>query len=209
MGFVATKPQSDYTPPPVGMHIARCYQLIDLGTQKKTYQGQDKGEARKLRIGWELLGEDKTADGKPFSISKSYFLSLHEKAALRKDLESWRGRPFSADEENAFDVLKLMNVYCMLNVIREVGNDGNEYTKIAAITPLPKGMPKPDGVNAEFVFDLDAPDMSAFEKFSEKTKEIIEASREWRARKVGARTATVATKASGADDPFGDIDAPF
>lgn len=191
------------------MHVARCFSLIDLGTQKKTYQGQDKGEARKIRVGWELLGEDKMDDGKPFAISKSYFLSLHEKAALRKDLESWRGRPFTSDEESMFDVSKLLNVYCMLNVIREQGQDGNEYTKIAAITPLPKGMPKPEGVNPEFVFDLDDPDMDAFSKFSDKTKEIIEASREWKARKGGVRAATTATKTSGADDPFGDMDAPF
>ena len=31
MAFVATKPASNYTPPPAGMHIARCYRLIDLG----------------------------------------------------------------------------------------------------------------------------------------------------------------------------------
>ena len=47
MAFVATKPASNYTPPPAGMHIARCYRLIDLGTQPKSFQGKPTGEARK------------------------------------------------------------------------------------------------------------------------------------------------------------------
>ena len=93
MAFVATKPASNYTPPPAGMHIARCYRLIDLGTQPKSFQGKPTGEARKIMASWELLGEDRMDDGKPFTMSKSWFLSMHEKATLRKDLESWRGRP--------------------------------------------------------------------------------------------------------------------
>ena len=37
-------------------------------------------------------------------------------------------------------------------------------------------------MNENSVFDLDAPDMAMFEKFSEKMKETIQGSREWRAR---------------------------
>ena len=65
---------------------------------------QTTGEARKIMASWELLGEDRMDDGKPFTMSKSWFLSMHEKATLRKDLESWRGRPFSLEEESSFDV---------------------------------------------------------------------------------------------------------
>jgi hypothetical protein len=210
MAFVATKPESNYTPPPAGMHIARCYRLIDLGTQPKSYQGQPKGEARKIMASWELLGEERTPDGKPFTISKSWFLSMHEKASLRKDLESWRGKPFTVDEECSFDVSKLLGAYCLLNVIQEAGTDNNTYTKIKAITPLIKGMPKPDPVNPNFIFDADEPDMEAFEKFSDKMKELIRGCREWRARKAGGKPATTATApaaSSGFDDMDDDI--PF
>jgi hypothetical protein len=34
-------------------------------------------------------------DGKAFSIHKKYTLSSHKKATLRKELEAWRGVPFS------------------------------------------------------------------------------------------------------------------
>lgn len=208
MAFTATKPESNYNPPPAGMHIARCHRLIDLGTQQKTYQGQLKGEARKISVGWELLGDDRMDDGRPFTISKSYFLSLHEKASLRKDLESWRGRPFSPEEEAGFDVSKLIGAYCMLNVIQERGEDGNEYTKISAITPMMKGLQKPDPVNEPFVFDLDNPDMEAFSKFSDKLKEIIGHSREWKARQSGNRPGTTASNPSKGIDGMDD-DVPF
>lgn len=207
MAFVATKPTSNYTPPPQGMHVARCYRLIDLGTQPKSYQGKPTGEARKIMASWELLGEDRMDDGKPFTISKSWFLSMHEKAALRKDLESWRGKSFTTEEENSFDVAKLLGAYCLLNVVEEAGQDGSNYTKIKAITPLIKGMPKPDPVNANFIFDADEPDMAAYEKFSDKMKELISGSREWKARRAGGKAATTATHSSGADDIDGDI--PF
>ncbi len=210
MAFVATKPVSNYTPPPAGMHVARCYRLIDLGTQPKSYQGKPTGEARKIMASWELLGEDRMDDGKPFTISKSWFLSMHEKAALRKDLESWRGKPFTADEEHSFDVAKLLGAYCLLNVVQETGADGNTYTQIKAITPLIKGMPKPDPVNENFIFDADEPDMAAFEKFSDKMKDLINGCREWKARRAGGRPATTATTVhggSGFDDMDDDI--PF
>jgi len=211
MAFIATKPQSNYTPPPAGMHPARCYRLIDLGTQPKSYQGKPTGEARKVMASWELLGEDRMDDGKPFTISKSWFMSLHEKAALRKDLESWRGRPFTVEEEASFDVSKLLGAYCLLNVVQEAGQDGPVYTKISAITPMLKGMPKPEPVNATAIFDADNPDMEMFEKFSDKMKETIRGCREWRARAAGGRVATTAvnpgTKGSGFDDMDDDI--PF
>lgn len=209
MAFTASKPESNYTPPSTGMHIARCYRLIDLGTQQKTFQGQNKGEARKILVGWELLGEDRMDDGRPFQISRSYFLSLHEKAALRKDLESWRGRPFTPEEEAGFDVSKLVGAYCMLNVIQEAGQDGNTYTKISAITPMLKGMPKPEPYNENFIFDLDAPDMAAFEKFNDKLKETIMNSREWKARAAGSKPGTTAHNPGASNFAGMDDDIPF
>jgi hypothetical protein len=191
MAFIATKPEGgNFEPAPVGMHIARCFKLIDLGTQQKSYQGKPTGAGRKVSIAWELLGEDRMQDGRPFSLTKSYFLSLHEKAAMRKDLESWRGKPFTPEEEGAFDVSKLLGAYCMLNVIRESGENGKEYTKISAITPMMKGLQKPQPVNEIAVFDLENPDMAMFEAFHDKLKEIIQSSPEWKARQGGMRQAT-------------------
>ncbi len=216
MAFIATKPASNYTPPPEGNFIARCYRLIDLGTQQKTYQGKMTGDARKIMASWEILDQNEGGkpllmdDGKPFSISKSWFLSMHEKASLRKDLESWRGKPFSVEEENSFDVAKLMGAYCMVNIITEQGQDGQTYTKIGAITPLHKSMSKPEPINKNQIFDADDPDMEMFEKFSDKMKETIRGSREWRIKASGSRPSTtaMATSQRHADSDMDD-DIPF
>ena len=184
MGFIATQPESNYENPPSGMHIARCYRLIDLGTQKKTYEGVEKGEARKVRASFELLGEDRMKSGEPFSLSKTWVLSMHEKAALRKDLSSWRGKPFTPEEEASFDVSKLLGAYCMLNVTEEHGKDGKIYIKISAITPLIKGLPKPPGVNQLEIFDVDNPDMRLFDTFSDSLKKTIQESREWQSKQT-------------------------
>lgn len=178
MALTATKSGTDFEMTPAGVHIARCYRLIDLGTQTTEYQGQTKKQ-HKAMFGWELLGDDKMADGRPYSVSKRYTVSLHEKAQLRKDLEAWRGKTFSPEEEAAFDLSKVINAYCMLNIVHEVGKNGNEYANIASIMPLPKGMPKPEGVNDIQVFDIDNPDMELFNSFSDKLKATIMSAPEW------------------------------
>ena len=56
--------------------------------------------------------------GKPFGMVKVYTNSLAKNSHLRKDLESWRGKPFSeAEVEAGFDVEKLLGIDCQLNVI--------------------------------------------------------------------------------------------
>lgn len=145
----------------------------------------------KIRIGWELFGEDENGqpltvniDGKdvPMTISKSYTVSLHEKAGLRKDLAAWRGRDFTEDEAKAFDVSKLLGAYCMVNATTSETN-GKTYTNVAGLTPLPGALKnaKPAPVHENIMFDLDAPNMAVFSKFHEKLQEAIKKSPEWAA----------------------------
>lgn len=196
MAFTVTKSAGNYNPPPPGMHIARCYQLVDLGTQQKLFNKKIIGQGRKIRLTWELLGEDKMDDGRPFSISRTYFMSLHEKSSMRKDLESWRGRAFTAEEEKQFDVSRLIGGYCMLNVVEEPGADGDTFTKIAAVTQMPKGLPKPEAINDTLIWDLESPDMEVYEGFSDHLKEIIGESPEWQARGRAAKPAPAVSAAA-------------
>src|SRR5688572_17810697 len=87
----------NYTPPPPGTHPAICYRFIDLGTQTSSFPGNNgqPKQTRKVMISWEITDPElRMEDGKPFSISSRYTWSMHEKATLRKTLESWRGAPF-------------------------------------------------------------------------------------------------------------------
>lgn len=80
---------------PAGTHIAVCYRVIDLGTQETTFKGEVKHQ-HKILISWEIPDE-KMKDGRPFTIGKRYTWSMSEKANLRNDLESWRGKFTAAD----------------------------------------------------------------------------------------------------------------
>jgi hypothetical protein len=188
---------------PSGMHLARCYRIIDLGTQKSEYMGQVK-YLHKISIGWEIHGTNNNGkplrmkDNRPFAIFKNYTLSWSEKANLRLDLQSWRGKPFSEEEMRRFDLDNVLDAWCMLNVIERTGQDGKMYTNINGVTPvthvlkfktiiedgeekLINILPKP--VNKKELFNIADPDMELFNSFSDHLKKKIEASPEWQKRK--------------------------
>lgn len=218
MGFIAKDSGGgNFKRVPAGVYIGRCYSLIDLGTQESSGQFGTKLQ-HKLKIGWELFGEDEQGqpltievDGKtmPLTIGKSYTVSLHEKAALRKDLAAWRGKDFTEEEAKAFDVSKLIGAYCMVNVTTSETN-GKTYSNVAGLTPLPGALrnAKPAGVHEPLIFNLDEPDMAVFDTFHEKLQEAIKRSPEW-AAVTGAqrREPAMAGGGSGFDDMDDDI--PF
>lgn len=215
MGFIAKdNGGGNFKRVPSGVYIGRCYSLIDLGTQLTSGQYGEKMQ-HKLRIGWELFGEDDSGapltvdvDGRdmPMTISKSYTVSMHEKARLRADLAAWRGREFSDEEAKAFDVSKLVGAYCMVNVTTSETN-GKTYSNVAGLTPLPSALKnaKPDPVHEVLLFDLDAPDMSIFDSFHEKLQEAIKRSPEWSRH---SDNKPVAAKTGGGFDDMDD-DIPF
>jgi hypothetical protein len=127
----------DFQPAPAGLHQAVCVDVIDLGVLDVTWQGQTKRQ-HKVNIAWQIA-EDRD-DGKPFLVFKRYTLSLHEKSGLRKDLESWRGKPFSREEEMGFDLENLIGKNCMLNVTHKTTGE-RTYANVVAVAPLHKKLP--------------------------------------------------------------------
>ena len=59
---------------------------------------------------------------------------------MRKDLESWRGRPFTDSELEGFDLDNLLSVPAMISVVHNAVQ-GSVYANVAAIMKLPKGVP--------------------------------------------------------------------
>jgi hypothetical protein len=203
---------SSFKPVPPGMHLARCYRIVDLGTQESTYKGVTK-KLKKIMMQFEVHSEDLdgtplvTDKGEPMSISKNFTASLGENANLRKDLENWRSRSFTAAELEGFQLKNILGAWAMLSVVREVGNDGNEYTNIASINPVSSQIKKaslPPAHNELEIFDLENPDMAIFENFSNKLQEKIRATPEWQS---GNRGASSKLNDFGFDDMDSDI--PF
>lgn len=141
MGIVASKGSgTTFTPCPSGSHVAACCDVEDLGIIKTEFAGKPKSQ-HKVNLIWQVA--ETRDDGKPYQVRKRYTLSLHEKASLRKDLESWRGRPFTDDELEGFDLESLLGVACMLSVVHNAVA-GKVYANVAAIMKLPKGIPPVD-----------------------------------------------------------------
>jgi hypothetical protein len=139
MPIIAKKTGTDFVPAPSGAWAAVCVDVVDLGVLEVTYANKTKKQ-HKVYLVWQI--SEVMPDNKPFIVRKRYTLSLHEKAALRKDLESWRGKQFTEDELQGFDVEKLIDVPCLLNVM-QAKKDSDTFANVTSIMRLPKGMEAP------------------------------------------------------------------
>lgn len=127
-----------FTPAPAGVHQAVCVDVIDKGVLDVTWQGKTK-QQHKIDIAWQI--DELRDDGKRFLVYKRYTLSLSEKANLRKDLESWRGRSFTETELRGFDVETVLGANCLVNVQHHTSGE-KTYANVVAVMPLTKGMAK-------------------------------------------------------------------
>ena len=166
----------DFEQCPAGSFAARCYQIIDLGHQTFEWKGEAK-VAPKVRITWEL--NEMMQDGRPFSISREYTASIGDKANLRKDLEAWRGRPFTATELQNFSLENVLGAPCLLGVVHKPSKDGSKvYANVGSIMALPKGMPSPELVNPAVKFDIGTFDQKVFDGLSSYVQKKILMSKE-------------------------------
>lgn len=181
MPIIAENNGTNYTPIPAGNHIARCYEMIQIGTIVETtgiYAGK---ESHKVRLTWETPNElhDFGKGPQPFSISKEFTLSMNEKATLRKMLESWRGKAFTEDEAKRFDITKLLGVPCMVNVIHKKSGTGKDYADISSISVMPKGIACPAQVNPSRLLSFDEWNETLFESLPDFIKNKIKSSKEF------------------------------
>ena len=166
----------DFEQCPAGSFAARCYQIIDLGHQTFEWKGEAK-VAPKVRITWEL--NEMMQDGRPFSISREYTASIGDKANLRKDLEAWRGRPFSAEELRNFSLENVLGAPCLLGIVHKPSKDNSKvYANVGSIMALPKGMACPELVNPAVKFDIGTFDQKVFDGLSSYVQKKILMSKE-------------------------------
>lgn len=165
----------EYENPELGAFSAICYKVIDLGTQDVVWQGSKKRQHKAL-ISWEL--SQKMKDGRPFAISKKYTVSLAENAALRKDLEAWRGKKFSQEELDTFTEKSILSKPCLLTLVSS--KDG-QYVNVGNVTVLPAGMPVSPQINPNVFLSLQKEefDQKVFDGLSDKLKAQIMLSPEW------------------------------
>lgn len=195
MGIIASdKGGGDFKPVPAGTHVGICVMVVDMGVQP----GGKFKPTRKVYLRWELPNERtkwKDRDGVehegPMIIGKQYTLSLSEKANLRADLESWRGRMFTEAELKGFDVINVLGKPCMIGVTHNTVGQ-KTYANVSAVMGLPKGTTVPAPHNKPVSYTPDEHNEAVYEMLPDWIKEAIQK----RQRNDVAQTVT----AGGADD---------
>lgn len=175
---------------PAGTHIGTCYRIVDLGLQPDS----GFGEKEKLVLFFELPHERITVDGKemPMGISKFYTKSLGKRSTLRKDLEAWRGRPFTSEELAKFDMAAILGKSCQLQVIDDEGK-----SKISAVVGLPKGTTAPPAINPLVEYSVSQGKDAVYLKLPEWVRKMADACGEWNQPADAPKAPAIA---SGDDD---------
>ena len=135
MTLIARRPSRTYAQAPEGLFAAVAVDVQNLGLIAGAY-----GAKHKVRLVWQL--DQAAEDGRRYEVARVYTLSLHERATLRKDLESWRGREFTERELDGFDLEKLLGVNAQIQVVQKLGDDGTIYANVATVIPPAKGVAK-------------------------------------------------------------------
>lgn len=164
--MIVSKNPVDYEPLPTGLQPAICIAVYDLGLQK----GYMDKIQHKLVILWELEARRET-DGERFLATKKYTACLDERATLTADLQSWRGRAFTPEELQGFDMDKILVKPCQLNLVQVTKTNGDPFVEVAAVLPPLRGWPGftpetdpgfvPAWVATAIAQQLEAPDQAA------------------------------------------------
>jgi len=167
MGLTVSSGGGDYENLTPGRYKAACYKIVDMGSRMESFQGQPEKKRATVYIYWEVthmqMGNDgeefwddiAMTDGRPFSIGKKYTASLNENSTLHRDLKSWRGKPFSAEELAGFDIKNVLGVTCELEVIPYKTQDGSERTKVEGVYKPDGGAKRVETSNEQVIFDID------------------------------------------------------
>jgi hypothetical protein len=136
MAYIIKDNKKDYTPAPEGLHQAVCIDVVELGLVTTQYKGEPYTR-RCSEIRWVIEAVDPKT-GKQHMLLRRFTESLSTKGHLRPFLESWRGKKFTSEELNGFDIDKLVGANCQIQVIHNLASDGTTYANVQAVVPIHK-----------------------------------------------------------------------
>jgi hypothetical protein len=147
-----------FTPAPEGLWPGICVDVVDLGMVESS-----KYEPRHMvQIRWVLDAEPALESGKPHMAMRQFGNSLGKKSHLRPFLEAWRGRKFTNEELELFDLETLIGACGQIQIIHAT-HDGETYGNVQAVVPYPRGMSKMT-VPTDYVRQVDREKREEYEK---------------------------------------------
>jgi hypothetical protein len=175
-------------PAPRGLQQLRCYSIVDIGTQKETYNGEEK-ETPKYALSFELpatrhaFDKTKPTEKKPFTIHCTVTASFGDRAKIRKWLESMRGEKYGKKVKEVDLRNELLDVPCIGQLVP--GGDEGQFTNIQTLLPAVdtkgRAIKVPPLVNKTRVWDYDPEDFdkAGFDELPTKLQEYIKESKEF------------------------------
>jgi hypothetical protein len=142
--------------PEAGSYPARCIQVIELGTFPNDHPDAKPGAKKTMmKIVWEL--SEPMSDGRPFTVNQDYTVSLGKNSNLYKMLVAWRGRAFTAEELEGFNMQNILDKPCLISVVLKPSKkDPNKvYANVGGVLPLAKGMTVIERVNDLVFFEIE------------------------------------------------------
>jgi hypothetical protein len=134
-----------FAPHSEGQFGMLCVDVVDLGLKVEQFPGAT--EVREVPKVALVFASGEEQDGKGLTlVTVEMTVSANEKANLRKFVESWRGKSYTAEQAEAgVPITKLYGQAALVSIEHVLTRKGRRFAKITSVAPLPKAMDKPDG----------------------------------------------------------------
>lgn len=127
-----------FAPHPVGAYPALCIDVMEhLNVETKW------GTKNRIQIRF-YCGQEVEHNGEmvPAFADAFFNATLGEGSSLRAFTESWRGKPFTKDELDGFDMERLVDAPALIQIVHNV-TPNKTYANIDSIMRLPQGSEAP------------------------------------------------------------------
>lgn len=174
--YLSVKQGGDFKGLEDGNYVAVCDQVVLLGYHRDEWKGKPKinekvyirWQVPSERVKWGKDGEEKEG---PAIIGETLNISMFPLSNLRKFLEGWRGKVFTDEEQEKFDIKTIIGKACMIQVLRE---EGKTRSHVKSVATLPKGMTPPAVEGPTLFFDIDDYTEAQINALRPWQKEMIE-----------------------------------
>jgi hypothetical protein len=119
---------------PSGVQQLVCCDVIPLGEERNQLNGKMQ---HRVRLRFQSTHRNKA--GHRFLVQRKFVWSMYKTSALRKFMETWRGRPMTDSEADDFDFEKAIGVNAFAD-IAHVERKGVTYADIMHAMRLPPGV---------------------------------------------------------------------
>lgn len=160
--------------PTEGLVNAKCYAVIDLGSQETEWKGNKKMQ-RKIQVSFETdqMGTFWDKWELPLCLWNSYSFFITDNSNLYKDLASWLGW---TQPNKTFNVFDLVGMTAELMVSHETTKKWKPFAKIVKIKPGKKDW---ELINKPIMFSLEQFNEDEFFKLPEFLQKQIQATPEY------------------------------